>query len=195
MFLKDVVLARVLDDPTFGILNSFVFFNQSDIVNHMHSNNLLLNILFLRFKDRSIPQDEAPEEKKRDAVLFLHQLMIMGKGVQLPNRIALYRALLEKGLFHVCEWVYTRHEAQILHAGAELLTLAVEHDVNAFRTHCLRQEETEKQTLLVKIIEMLKTTQNLGLLSQTMDSIRTVLDVGMDETVSRTCCGCPPWSC
>ena len=31
-YLKDVVLARVLDDPTFNVLNSLIFFNQVDIV-------------------------------------------------------------------------------------------------------------------------------------------------------------------
>ena len=184
MFLKDVVLARVLDDPTFGILNGFVFFNQSDIVSYMHSTNGLLVDLFAGFKGGPYSPDEPLDERKRDVVLFLHQLMLMGKGVQMPNRLALYRSLMTKGLLFICEWAYTRHEAQILHAGAEILTLAVEHDVNAFRQHNLRAYEAKRKTLVAEMIGMMNSTQNMGLLSQTMDTLRSILDVGMDESVS-----------
>ncbi|ORX34996.1 component of IIS longevity pathway SMK-1-domain-containing protein [Kockovaella imperatae] len=181
MFLKDVVLARVLEDPTFGILNGFIFFNQSDIVSYMHSTAGVLNELFAGFKGGSESTDEPLDDRKRDIVLFLHQLMIMGKSVQLPNRVALYRNLLEKGLLYVCEWAYTRHEAQILHAGAELLSLAVEHDVNVFRRHCLQAHQARRRTLLADMIGLMNATQNIGLLSQTMDTLRSILDVGMDE--------------
>lgn len=34
-FMKDVVLARALDDSTFNVLNSCIIFNQIDIINHV----------------------------------------------------------------------------------------------------------------------------------------------------------------
>lgn len=34
-FIKDVVLARALDDSTFNVLNSCIIFNQIDIINHV----------------------------------------------------------------------------------------------------------------------------------------------------------------
>src|SRR6266542_2891188 len=37
-YLKDVVLARILDDPTFSVLNSLIFFNQVDILQHLQAN-------------------------------------------------------------------------------------------------------------------------------------------------------------
>lgn len=37
-YLKDVVLARILDDPTFSVLNSLIFFHQVDIVGHLQTN-------------------------------------------------------------------------------------------------------------------------------------------------------------
>jgi len=36
-FMKDVVLARALDDSTFNVLNSCIIFNQIDIINHVQN--------------------------------------------------------------------------------------------------------------------------------------------------------------
>ena len=185
LYLKDVVLARVLDDPTFGILNGFVFFNQVDIINYIQNNEVFLIELFDGFRD--IPSDadisEPLDERRRDVVLFLHQLMIMGKGVQVPSRLALYRNLMERGLLFVCEWAFRRPEPQLLHAGAEILTLAVEHDVNAVRMHVLKEEEAKRRTLIIEIIGMLENTKNLGLLSQMSDTLRTLMDTGTEGEV------------
>jgi len=41
-YLKDVVPARILDDPTFSVLNSLIFFHQVDIVQHLQSNGPFL---------------------------------------------------------------------------------------------------------------------------------------------------------
>lgn len=49
LFLKDVVLARMLDDPTFNILNSFIIFNQIDIVTHFQHEETLLQRMFSAF--------------------------------------------------------------------------------------------------------------------------------------------------
>jgi len=186
LYLKDVVLARVLDDPTFGILNGFVFYNMVDIVNYIRGNDVFLMELFDGFKDAVVDTDtiEPLDERKRDVVLFLHQLMIMGKGVQLANRLALYHSLMERGLPFVCEWAFRRPEAQLLHAGAEILTLAVEHDVNGVRTHVLKEEDAKRRTLIVEIVQVLGSTQNMGLLSQMTDILRTVMDVGTEGEVS-----------
>ncbi|KAK6905071.1 hypothetical protein I203_105890 [Kwoniella mangroviensis CBS 8507] len=193
LYLKDVVLARVLDDPTFNILNGFVFFNQVDIINYIQQNDAFLNQLFSGFHDPPPPlpatssssspspssSSKSPgplDERKRDVVIFLHQLMIMGKGVQLPGRLALYRNLVERGLLFVCEWAFRRSEAQLLHAGAEILTLAVEHDANVVRLHVFKEDEVKRRTLVLEIIKLLQTTKNLGLMSQMSDTLRTLLE-------------------
>ena len=36
-FLKDVVLARILDNPTSNMLNSCIILNQIDIINHLQN--------------------------------------------------------------------------------------------------------------------------------------------------------------
>lgn len=182
LYLKDVVLARMLDDPTFGILNSFVFFNQVDITTYIQADEVLLHDLFVEFRREQEDTDRDP--KKRDLVLFLHQLMVMGKGVQVPNRLALYRTLLDRGLLFACEWAFRQREATILHAGAEILTLCVEHDVNAVRLHVLREEELTRRTLVMEIIGLLQSTHDQGLVQQTVETLRTLLEPGPDNEVS-----------
>ena len=192
-YLRDVVLARMLDDGTFGILNGFVFFTQVDIINYIQNNDMFLNELLSGFRDdrpsTPVPlSDSTPEvpldEKRRDIVLLLNQLMVLGKGVQLPSRLALYRNLIDKGLLFAVEWAFRRSEAQLLHAGAEILTLAVELDVSAVRVHILKEDEAKRRTLVLEMIYLLGHTRNLGLLSQVGDSLRTLLDTSSDEGVS-----------
>ncbi|KLT39487.1 DUF625-domain-containing protein [Cutaneotrichosporon oleaginosum] len=181
LYLKDVVLARLLDDPTFNILNSFVFFNQVDITSYIQSDDALLHELFIDFQ-RNEPGQNAI--KKRDLVQFLHQLMLMGKGMQVPNRLALYRTLVDRGLMFACEWAFRQREATILHGGAEILTLAVEHDVNAVRLHVLREEDSSRRTLVMEIVGLLQSTQDQGLIQQTVETLKMLLEPGADNEQS-----------
>jgi protein phosphatase-4 regulatory subunit 3 len=178
----------MLDDPTFGILNGFVFFNQVDIINHIQNNSTFLRQLFSWFSDNPSLSTSEPgvdlDEKKKDAVLFLHQLMLMGKGIQIPSRLALYRALIDQGLFNAIEWSFritpeTEHK-QIIHAAAEILTLVTEHDVNAVRTHILRevQQGGGKRTLVDEVVGLMGRTENSGLGAGLADGIRCLIDAG-----------------
>jgi hypothetical protein len=178
-YLKDVVLARVIDDSTFNVLNSFILFNQIDIINHVMQDQSLLPALFRPFVTNhdilqagsgaanaagttgpltlygvnGVPltngklREQAPSpppstqtasnsfasassaslsnpddssslpsplsirfegkilaSTKSDVIRFVHQLSLMGKNVQIPTRIALYRNLVEKGVLFALEW-------------------------------------------------------------------------------------------
>lgn len=50
-YLKDVVLARILEDSTFSMLNSAIYFNEVDIVNDVASDHQLLKELFAIFDE------------------------------------------------------------------------------------------------------------------------------------------------
>ncbi|TKA29865.1 hypothetical protein B0A50_03229 [Salinomyces thailandicus] len=55
LYLKDVVLARILDDPTFSVLNSLIFFYQVDVVNYLQGDADFLRELFGIFRDPPPP--------------------------------------------------------------------------------------------------------------------------------------------
>lgn len=59
-YLKDVILARIIDDPTFSMLNSFIFFHQVDIVQHLQNDEAFLNELFSIFETPEAPLAAPP---------------------------------------------------------------------------------------------------------------------------------------
>ena len=63
LYLKDVVLARTLDDSTFTLLNSFVYYNQIDIIKHIQNDITFLDKLFGIFRD---PNTELKQNKKQN---------------------------------------------------------------------------------------------------------------------------------
>lgn len=179
-YLKDVVLARVLDDPTFNVLNSFIVFNQIDIINHIQNDETLLKDLFHRFEkpngedvhvEPKPSADTKGKEKevngtgasskgsvelppylaklsasdiaKRDIIILLHQLCMMGKNVQIPSRLALYRALVDKGLLHALQWALSRpaEDVQMLNCAGEILILVCDHDVTGVRSFIVKQAD------------------------------------------------------
>ncbi|KAG8933667.1 Platinum sensitivity protein [Tulasnella sp. 417] len=179
-YLKDVVLARVLDDPTFNVLNSFIVFNQIDIINHIQNDEMLLKDLFHRFEkpngedvhlDPKPAADVKGKEKevngastsattpaelppylanlsasdiaKRDIIILLHQLCMMGKNVQIPARLALYRALVDKGLLHSLQWALSRpaEDVQMLNCAGEILLIVCDHDVSGVRSFVVKQAD------------------------------------------------------
>jgi protein phosphatase-4 regulatory subunit 3 len=182
-YLKEVVLARLLDDPTFGILNGFIFFNQVDIIAYFQNNPTLMYEILDVYKGAAL-EDGANEERQKDTVAFLHQLMLMGKTTQVPTRLALYRNLMGKGLGCALAWALRRKEAQILHAGAEMLTLMSEHDANAVRADVLEDVGKGTRSLVTEMIEVMGSTANLGLLSQISDTFKTLLETPAESEVS-----------
>ena len=87
-YLKDVVLARILEDSTFSMLNSAIYFNEVDIVNEVASDPVFLKELFAVFDERD-PGD--PIEPTVEEGLIGPQLPESEKpaiGPQLPPHLA-----------------------------------------------------------------------------------------------------------
>jgi protein phosphatase-4 regulatory subunit 3 len=62
-FLKDVVLARALDDSTFNVLNSFIIFNQIDIIAYVQHDPTFLKDIVRLFVDEDILTGTAAGKK------------------------------------------------------------------------------------------------------------------------------------
>ncbi|KAN0060642.1 Platinum sensitivity protein [Thecaphora frezii] len=173
LYLKDVILARVLDDPTFSILNSFVFFHQSDIVNYCGQNEAFLSQLF-----GLLGSPEESDERKSEGVLFLQQLCAMGKQIQLPARLALFRTLTERGLLQVVQFALDRLDQHVRNAAAEILMTIIEYDANGVRSHVVGQVDHGERPLISMLIDLLHSEQDLGLKAQMAEAMRIIFDVG-----------------
>ncbi|KPV78003.1 uncharacterized protein RHOBADRAFT_50526 [Rhodotorula graminis WP1] len=86
-YLKDVVLARILEDSTFSMLNSAIYFNEVDIVNEVAAERELVREVFRVLEDDEAAAVDAPPSakgKERDLALGPKRTI----GPSLPSDIA-----------------------------------------------------------------------------------------------------------
>lgn len=170
-YLKDVVLARILDDPTFSVLNSLIFFNQVDILQHLQSNQAFLKELFSIFHS----EDSEPS-KKKNGVLFIQQCCSIAKNLQGPARTQLYTHFIQNGLFIVIDFALLHRDASVRIAGTDVLVAMIDHDPAMMRAFIFRQINDKQKPLTDTLIELLLGEQDLGVKAQIADAIRVLLD-------------------
>ncbi|KAK4962897.1 Platinum sensitivity protein [Elasticomyces elasticus] len=173
LYLKDVVLARILDDPTFSVLNSLIFFHQVDIVNHLQSNQPFLGELFSIFADDA---DEVKLKKRKEAVLFIQNCCAVSKNIQAQSRAQLYQNFIHHGLFAVITFALRHHDASVRVAGTDILVALIDHDPHMVRNHIFNAMKEKTTPLTDTLIELLLVEVDLGVKSQMADAIKILLD-------------------
>ena len=174
-YLKDVVLARILDDPTFSVLNSLIFFNQVDIVTHLHTNSTFLKDLFSII---SSPTETA--KRKKDAVSFIQQCCAIAKNLQMPPRMALYANFVEHGLLGVITFALEHSEATMRTTGTDILVALIDHDAVKVRQYIVDASNSAHQKpLLDTLVDLLLVEHDVGVKSQVADAIKVLLDPQM----------------
>ncbi|KAF9464813.1 component of IIS longevity pathway SMK-1-domain-containing protein [Collybia nuda] len=276
-FLKDVVLARALDDSTFNVLNSCIIFNQIDIITHVQQDYSFLRDIVRLFVDeemlsganggpqnRKIPlpgqpqqppqgpivislneNGDSPGEKddsaamdvdpklppspkltngsspvngrpkrsgfyafappeglseedialRREVIILVQQLCVMGKNVQLPARMALFRALVDRGVLFGVQWALNLPEKEassklMIGAAGEILVSLLDHDLNGVRGHVLKQvvaiekeREAKKrgadkaETILEMACRIMAQSRDLAVQSQIGDALKVWMDL------------------
>ncbi|KAI1795069.1 component of IIS longevity pathway SMK-1-domain-containing protein [Ganoderma leucocontextum] len=255
-FLKDVVLARAIDDSTFNVLNSSIIFNQIDIITHVQNDQAFLREIAGMFMDDDLlallgltkngeaskelapgaPKDAdkmdvdstdakpsngaaqpnghaegsgsstlsnkalSQEEfnRRREVVFLLQQLCMMGKNVQLPARMTLFRALVDRGIVFAVQWGLSQSEAgeegrQMIATSGEIMMALLDHDLNGVRGHVLKQLGTmerekqngksvkDKETVLMLMCRVLVRSRDLAVQSLVGEALRLLLElVGTD---------------
>lgn len=170
-YLKDVVLARILDDPTFSVLNSLIFYNQVDIVNHIQTNAAFLKELFSVFDPRS-----ADAKRKDDAVQFLHQCAAIAKNLQPPARASLFANFIAHGLFAVISFAVKHSNPAMRTTGIDILVALLDHDPLMMRGYMLKAVNEKKTPLTDTLIDLLHVETDLGVKNQLADAIKVLLD-------------------
>ena len=170
-YLKDVVLARILDDPTFSVLNSLIFFNQVDIVTHLQANTAFLEELF-----GIIDSLEVGLKRKKDAVGFIQQCCAIAKNLQAPARTTLYTNFIQNGLLRVITFALSNRDASIRVAGTDILVAMIDHDPSMVRSYIFKAIGEKKTPLTETLIELLLVEVDLGVKAQAADAIKVLLE-------------------
>lgn len=171
-YLKDVVLARILDDNTFSVLNSLIFFNQVDIVQHLQGNSSFLGELFNVFKSG---QDLT---LKKEAVLFIQQCCAVAKNLQPPARQTLYNNFLVHGLLQVVNFGLQSNEVAVRVGATDIMVSMLDHDPQMIRHTIYRQLHENQPPLTDTLIDILLRETDLGVKSQISDTLKVLLDQG-----------------
>ncbi|KAF1812630.1 DUF625-domain-containing protein [Eremomyces bilateralis CBS 781.70] len=170
-YLKDVVLARILDDTTFTVLNGLIFFHQVDIVQHLQGNVPFLKELFGIFA----PQ-ETDQQRKKDGVAFIQQCCALAKSLQPQARNALYNNFINGGLFNVITFALRHQDASVRVAGTDILVALIDHDAPLIRNHIFKAVNENTKPLTDTLIELLLVEVDVGVKAQIADAIKVLLD-------------------
>ncbi|KAF3097385.1 Platinum sensitivity protein [Orbilia oligospora] len=173
-YLKDVVLARILDDPTFSVLNSLIFFNQVDIVQHLQTNGVFLKALFELFSSDPLPPED--KQRRKHGVQFLQQCSAIAKNLQGPSRSQLYANFIQHGLFNVIDYALQNDDPATRIAGTEILVCMIDNDPLMMRNFIFKQIQEKTKPLTDTLIELLLSEQDMGVKSQVADAIKVLLD-------------------
>ncbi|CAN8102260.1 unnamed protein product [Discula destructiva] len=171
-YMKDVVLARILDDPTFSVLNSMIFFNQVEIVGHLQVNGEFLRDLFSVFH----PKEEAEQLRKKHSVLFIQQCCAIAKNLQLASRQNFYNALLSHGLLTVIHFGLRNPDVSVRVGATDILVSMIDHDPHMIRHTLFRQIMNKQAPLTDTLIDLLLVEVDLGVKSQISDALKVLLD-------------------
>ncbi|KAG9317314.1 component of IIS longevity pathway SMK-1-domain-containing protein [Chiua virens] len=244
-FLKDVVLARALDDSTFNVLNSCIIFNQIDIINHIQNDPVFLHDIVRLYVSEEVlagpktgseddDEDEAgskgPGKKlhekfpnqdgartttqfsfgppgdlstsditfRHEVVVLVQQLCAMGKNVQLPARLQLFRTLVDRGILFAVQWAFSLPEKEeasrsVVSAAGEIMSILLDHDLHGVRGHVCKQAtalEREKETgrlgadkaetLLKLMCRVMVQSRDVAVQCQIGDALKALLDVSQN---------------
>ncbi|KAL5507911.1 PSY2 [Sanghuangporus vaninii] len=156
--------------------------------------------------------DNADVERKKEIIALLQQLCVMGKNVQLPARIALFRTLVERGVLYAVQWALCRPEKHMVSTAGEILSVLLDHHSQSVRNHVLTQavalgqptnatdagisqEHAKipdvtnggpppfKETLAQVLGRMMANSQDLAVQTQIADALRLLVDTPPEPPV------------
>ncbi|KAI3687169.1 hypothetical protein L1987_80862 [Smallanthus sonchifolius] len=167
-YIKDAVLARVLDEATVASLNSIIHSNNGMVVTMLKDDNTFIKELFMRLKSPSLGS-----ESKMNLVHFLQEFCNLSKSLQLAQQLRLFRDLVTEGIFDVIADILQSEDKKLILTGTDILMLFVSQDPTLLRSYVSRQEGVSLIGLLVK--GMLKDFGD-DMHCQFLEIIRSLLD-------------------
>lgn len=172
-YLKDVVLARILDDPTFSVLNSMIYYHQVAILTHIQSSKPFLEELFGIFSP-----NETDQERKRQAVLFIQQCCAVTKGIPVLAKQQLFNNFLGHGLLSVITFALRHSDVTVRVGATDVLVCLIDHDPHMIRQIIFRQINEKQTPLTDSLIDLLLVESDLGVKAHVADSMKVLLDPG-----------------
>lgn len=142
---------------------------------------------------------EAEINQRREVIILLQHLAIMGKNVQLPARLTLFRTLVDRGILFAVQWALNlpeKEEAnrQLISIAGEVLSAMLDHDLNGVRGHVMKQDfailkereagkkgADKAETILEMACRVMAQSKDLSVQSQMGDALKSWLEMPTGE--------------
>ncbi|XP_039067862.1 serine/threonine-protein phosphatase 4 regulatory subunit 3-like isoform X2 [Hibiscus syriacus] len=144
-YLKDVVLAKILDEATAASLNSIIHSNNAIVISILKDDSTFIQDLFARLRSPT-----TSTESKKNLVNFLHEFCNLSKNLQMVQLHRLFRDFINEGIFDIIADVLQSPDKKLVLTGTDILILFLNQDPNLLRSYVVRQEGIPLLGLLVK---------------------------------------------
>lgn len=174
-FLKDAVLARLLDDSGFNCLSTMIQNKESKVLEFIQSDEKFLDDLFALYP---IQGDKA---LKSDGIKLIHEFVSTSKSSQQYQRSEFFKCLVDKGLMAMIKYSMDGDDksgergdgekslVQDRILMTEVIVTIIEHDISIFKS-------VHEEVLLSILINILVKEHNVGLKTQAFEAIKLLLD-------------------
>ena len=161
-FIKDVALARTLEDSTFATLNSVILTNQGEILTTIQHDTEFLDAIFNLSKTGT-------QQEKDKVISFIQEICLTLKNFPRDSRLDFLKSLQDHGLYTTID-------------SLDILSSLLENNPASVRSRIL-QDHSIMDSLLAKM-EFSFHKDDLGVLTQLLEIFRLLLDpTGISATV------------
>jgi protein phosphatase-4 regulatory subunit 3 len=123
----------------------------------------------------------------------------MGKNVQLPARLTLFRTLVDRGILFAVQWALNLHEREeanrnLISMAGEVLSAMLDHDLNGVRGHVMKQDfailrereagkkgADKAETILEMACRIMAQSKDMSVQSQMGDALKSWLEIPIGE--------------
>ncbi|XP_038991647.1 serine/threonine-protein phosphatase 4 regulatory subunit 3B-like [Hibiscus syriacus] len=144
-YLKDVVLARVLDEATVASLNSIIHSNNAIVISLLKDDSTFIQEWFARLRSPT-----TSGESKKNLVYFLHEFCSLSKSLQMVQQLQLFRDLIKEGIFEIITDALQTQDKKLVLTGTDILILFLNQDPDLLHSYVVLPEGIPLLGLLVK---------------------------------------------
>ncbi|KAL5203449.1 hypothetical protein ABZP36_014401 [Zizania latifolia] len=172
-YIKDVILAKVLDDATMASITTIIHTNNAVIVCLLKDDASFVKELFAKMRSSNISA-----ESKREMVLFLHEFCTLSRSLQAVEQLRLCRDLASEGVFDIMSDVLQSQDKVLISAGTNILVYFLNQDPNQLRSYIVCQEENsqESNSLLGLLVQGMVTDFGEGMHCEFLEILKILMD-------------------
>ncbi|ODV58670.1 Psy2p, partial [Ascoidea rubescens DSM 1968] len=172
-YLKDVVLARFLDDAMFTVISTIIYYNHCDIIKYLEKSDFFLKNIFNIFTVNNSSLYNL--EEKRNTLKMIYQFITMCKNIQQQeSKSVFYKSLIKNGLFKMLQFALKDLQTDSRTLATEILLAITDQDVLLIN-HIYKKNINTNNSII---------TNDINLNSQNANNSKTIPEMILSDDMS-----------